>query len=250
MTSAGAAKVLKVAHSKSSDGVLPTEDSVRRGQYPAALCRYVYLYVPSEEPQGASVPARRNWPIAREFAAMSQTWRGQAIVESSGFVVETTLLDNAAQIRRNPGEAIPDYLNRLREIEHKVKLGQIKLQPQLTNDEICPQLLFEFNQSTLTAESTNTIDRKLASWLKMYPDIARAGLVAEGWADSIGTDEACRKVSLLRAQSVAEYISSTLGCKVTSAGKGKSFDPPNTSEENKQRNRRVVIKRAPVISKP
>ena len=148
------------------------------------------------------------------------------------------------EVRRQDGEPIADYLRRLGEIEAKVKLGKLTLLPKLTHDEICPQLAFDFNQSTLPAESSNTIDRKLASWLKMYPEIARGGLVAEGWADSIGTDEVCRKVSLQRAQTVAEYITSTLGCKVTAVGKGKSFDPPNTSEENKQQNRRVVIKRA------
>lgn len=244
MTNAKASKTLKVGHSKSSPHIAPTEASVRRGQYPAALCRYIYFYVPSEEPQGASVQARRNWPIAREFAAMSQTWRGQAVVESSGFVVETTLLDAAAKVLREDGEPIIAYLNRLREIERKVTSGQLKLQPKLTNDEICPQLLFEFNQWTLTPESVNIIDKKLASWLKMYPEIARGGLVAEGWADSVGSDEACQKVSLRRAETAAEYISSSLGVKVTPVGRGKSFDPPNTSEENKQQNRRVVIKRA------
>jgi outer membrane protein OmpA-like peptidoglycan-associated protein len=91
--------------------------------------------------------------------------------------------------------------------------------------------------------SSNIIDKKLASWLKMYPQIAKAGLVAEGWADSVGTDEACQKVSLKRARSVAEYVSSSLGCQVTAIGRGKSFNPPNDTEENKQKNRRVVIKR-------
>ncbi len=256
MTNAGAAKVLTVGHSKTTAYFAPTEETVRRGDYPSALRRFVYFYVPSEEPKGASVPARRNWPIAREFAAMSQTWRGQAIVESSGFIAETTTLDTAAQVRRLDGEPIVTYLARLADIERKVLSGKLKLLPKLTDDEICPQLEFEFNQSTLTAESSNTIDRKLASWLKMHPEIARGGLVAEGWADSIGTDEACRKVSLMRARTVADYITSTLGYKVTAIGKGKSFDPPNTNEENKQQNRRVVIKRAavpgksPLTSKP
>ena len=84
-----------------------------------------------------------------------------------------------------------------------------------------------------------------------YPQVGRAGLIVEGWADSVGTDEACLKVSLQRAQNVAQYITETLGCKATATGKGKSFDPPNTNEENKKQNRRVVIKSAPgVISGP
>lgn len=244
MTSVGAAKVLKVGDTKSSPHCAPSEDTVRRGTYPSALCRYVYFYVPAAEPNSPSVPARRNWPIAREFAAMSQTWRGQAIVESSGFVAETTTLDTAVSVRRLDREPLNDYLRRLGDIESKVRSGKIKLQPKLTDNEICPLILFEFNQSSLTAEALNIIDHKLASWLKMHPQIASAGLVAEGWADSFGTDEACRKVSLERARAAANYISSTLGCKVTPVGMGKSFNPPNSSEQNKQKNRRVVIKRA------
>jgi len=245
MTNVGKAKVLKVGDTKTSPHVAPTEDTVRRGEYPAALCRYVYFYVPVSEPQGASVPARLNWRIAREFAAMSQTWRGQAIVESSGFVAETSTLDLQVKVRRMEGEALPAYLVRLGGIERQVRSGQIKLQPKLIDDEICPLLLFDFNEWTLTAESTNIIDKKLASWLKMHPEIAKAGLIAEGWADSVGSDEACRKVSLKRAQTVAEFISSSLGIKISATGKGKSFNPPNNNEENKQKNRRVVIKRVP-----
>ena len=51
-----------------------------------------------------------------------------------------------------------------------------------------------------------------------------------------------RKVSLERAQNVAHYITDRLGCNVTAMGRGKSYDPPNTTEENKQQNRRVDLK--------
>ena len=81
----------------------------------------------------------------------------------------------------------------------------------------------------------------------MYPVAARAGLIAEGWADSVGSDDACRQVSLKRAETVASYISETLGFPVKAHGMGKSFDPPNNNEVNKQQNRRVVIKTAAPI---
>jgi outer membrane protein OmpA-like peptidoglycan-associated protein len=240
----GPAKVLKVGHEGSTTYSLPGEEEVRAGKYPAALCRYVYFYVPEQKPESPDVLARRNWPIAREFAEMSQNWRGQAIIASSGVITETTTLDEAGRARRIAGEPITKYLDRLRILEKKVRLRQIKMTPKLVNDEICPQLLFGFNQDVLTPESRNLIDKKLGPWLEMYPEIAKGGLVAEGWADSVGSDEACLKLSLKRAQNVADYISKTHRCKVTATGKGKSFDPPNTSEENKQRNRRVAIKRA------
>ncbi len=244
LNNAGDAKVLAIGNEGSSSYVLPSEDSVRRGAYPAALCRYVYFYVPASEPKTASVHALRNWRLAREFAAMSQTWRGQAIISSSGFITETPTLDAAVQIRKLANETEIAYLHRLTDIETKVRAGKIQLQPRLVDDEICPQLVFEFNQWALTPESVNIIEKKLVSWLAMHPEISRSGLVAEGWADSVGSDEACRKVSLKRAQAVAEYIESVSDVKVTAIGKGKSHDPPNTSEENKQKNRRVVVKRA------
>jgi outer membrane protein OmpA-like peptidoglycan-associated protein len=99
-----------------------------------------------------------------------------------------------------------------------------------------------FGLSAPSAESRNVIDRQLGSWLKMYPDAARTGLIAEGWSDSVGSDDVCMQLSLKRAQTVANYISQTLGVPVTAIGKGKSSELPNTSEVNKQQNRRVVIK--------
>ena len=248
MTGAGSAKVLKVGFEGSKNFSEPTEDSVRTGSYPTVLCRYVYFYVPMEKPD-TSLLARRNWEIARDFAEMSQNWRGQALVASSGFITETTMTDEGGQARRIAGEPILKYLQRLRELEKRVKSQEVQIQPKLTNDEICPRLLFEFNDGNLTPESRNIVDKKLGPWLKMYPAAAKGGLVVEGWADSVGSDEACQKVSLERAQNVAGYITDTLGYPAKAIGRGKSFDPPNTSETNKQQNRRVVIKRSASPSK-
>jgi len=116
------------------------------------------------------------------------------------------------------------------------------LKPKLTGDGICAQLLFESNRSTLTAESKNIIDRKLGPWLRIFPSAAKSGFIADGWSDSIGSDDVCQKVSLARAESVARYLDARLGCNATPAGRGKSFNPPNTSEENKQQNRRVDLR--------
>ncbi len=242
-TAAKPAKVLKVGQDGSPSFVWPGEDEVRAGKYPAPLCRYVYFYVPEEKPD-TSLMARRNWTIARQFAEQSQGWRGQAVIGSSGFVTETTTLDEAGQTRRIAGEPIAKYLERLRTIEKQVRANKLKISPKLSNGEVCPRLLFGFNQDFLTAESKNIIDRKLGPWLKMYPAVARDGLIVEGWADSVGSDEVCQKLSLQRAKNVAGYIADKHGCKVSPVGMGKSFDPPNEGEANKQLNRRVVIKRS------
>jgi phosphate transport system substrate-binding protein len=244
MTGAAGAKVLKVGYEGSQNFTQPTEETVRTGTYPTVLCRYVYFYVPVEKPD-TTLFARRNWEIARDFAEMSQNWRGQTLVASSGFITETTMTDEGGQARRIAGEPIQKYLNRLRDLEKKVKLQEVQITPKLTNDEICPRLLFEFNDGNLTPESRNIVDMKLGPWLKMYPTALKGGLIVEGWADSVGSDEACQKLSLERAQNVAAYITNTLGYPATAVGRGKSFDPPNTNETNKQQNRRVVIKRSP-----
>jgi outer membrane protein OmpA-like peptidoglycan-associated protein len=172
---------------------------------------------------------------------MSQTWLGQVIVENCGFVTETPALDEGGKARRLAGESIQQFLQRITELENQVRTQQTRIYPKLTNGEICPRLLFDFNESILTPESRNIIERQLGPWLKMYPAVAAGGLIVRGWADSVGTDEACRQVSLQRAQNVAAYLTRTLGYPVKAEGMGKSFDPPNTSELNKQQNRRVVI---------
>lgn len=244
MAMVGVAKVLKIGHEGSTNFHKPNEEAVRAGKYPPALCRYIYLYVPATPPKNFLGPVRENWPAAREFAEMTQTWRGQAIVANSGFITDTSALDEGGQVQRLKGESITDFLDRLRELERKVQLQQTRIQPKLIDNEICPRLVFDFNDSMLTAESKNIIEKQLGSWLKMYPAAAKAGLVAEGWADSVGSDEACVAVSKKRAEQVAGFISETHGLTVRAIGRGKSFDPPNSTEENKQLNRRVAIKLA------
>lgn len=250
MYNVGAARVLKIGQEGSPNFTEPGEENVRAGRYPAKLRRHVYFYVPAQKPSSLSLLARMNWELARDFAEHSQSWRGQAIIASSGFITDVAVADAEGQARRGNGESLEKFTQRLRDLERRAQLGQAKLQPRLFDDEICPQLLFDFGQRALTPESRNILDRKLAAWLKVFPDAARRGLIAEGWADSDGTDEACQKVSLQRAQKVAQYITENLGQRVTAIGRGKSFDPPNTDEDNKQLNRRVVVKLAPAPVTP
>ena len=245
MAKTAGAKVLKVAVDGSPNYYLPSAASVPSGQYPLALCRYVYFYVPPIKPNSFTVISRQNWETAREFAAMSQDWRGQAVVAASGFITETSNADDTGLSRRAEGEKIMDYLQRLGKLEKEAQTKQ-GLKPALADDVVCPRLVFQYNTWALTAESQDVIDLQLGSWLKMFPAAAKRGLVVEGWADSGDTDEAGRQASLKRAQLVATYLSQTLGVNATAVGKGKSSDVPDTSEENKQQNRRVVIKLASV----
>ena len=242
MSMIGGTRSLCIGHGGDTTAYPPSAETVRAGQYPAALCRHVYLYVPQNKPEGFTAESRMNWETARSFALLSQSWRGQAIAVACGFVPSIAILDHEGQLSQSESEAPLAYVERLAALERKIQSGKLVLKPALTDNAVCPRLLFETNQFSLTAESRNIIDLKLASWLKLYPASARAGFIVEGWSDSIGTDETCQQISARRAQVVASQLRSSLGLAVTAVGKGKSFFPPNTSEENKQINRRVVIR--------
>jgi len=187
--------VLKVGQEGSPNYTLPSEKTVQSGEYPPALCRYVYLYVPAAEPHSFTVAARENWERAREFAEMTQSWRDQAIVAASGFITETSNMDEAGKARRVPGEPIEQFIQRLTKLEQAAHGKNAGLKPKLTNDMICPRILFGSDEWILTPESKNVIDRQLGSWLKIYPAAAKNGLVAEGWTDSVGSDKACKELS-------------------------------------------------------
>ena len=251
MAMKGAARALSIGHGGTADFYQPSAETVRAGQYPAALCRHVYLYVPENKPEGFTAESRLNWETARSFALLSQTWRGQAIAAACGFVPSIAILDLEGQLLQTEGETALAYVERLAALDRKIQSGKLVLKPALSDNAVCPRLLFEANQFSLTAESRNIIDLKLASWLQLYPASARAGFTVEGWSDSIGTDATCLEISARRAQVVASQLRSSLGISVTPMGRGKSFFPPNTSEENKQINRRVVIRLAvPAAKEP
>jgi len=244
MAMADKARPLSIGHGGTEDFYQPSAETVRAGEYPAALCRYVYFYVPEIKPEGFTAESRLNWETARRFALQSQSWRGQAITANCGLVPGIAILDQEGQLRQAEGETPLAYVERLAALERKIESGKLVLHPTLTDNAVCPRLLFETNRFSLTSESHNVIDLALASWLKLYLASARGGFTVEGWSDSIGTDEYCQEISAQRAQVVASQLRSSLGLKVTTVGKGKSFFPPNTSEENKQINRRAVIRLA------
>lgn len=97
---------------------------------------------------------------------------------------------------------------------------------------------FKFNDATLTPESQLYLD-DLAKMLKQ-----NQGLKVEvvGHTDDIGTEEANRIISEKRAQIVINYLESkgikSDRLKLTAKGKSEPV-APNSTEENKAKNRRV-----------
>ena len=104
------------------------------------------------------------------------------------------------------------------------------------------KVLFDFNKFTLKDEAKKALD-VVGAFIK-EKNIKQIRVI--GYTDNIGSDEYNLKLSLQRAQSVADYL---INCAKIDAklfkieGKGKANPiAPNDSDENRAKNRRVEIK--------
>lgn len=101
-------------------------------------------------------------------------------------------------------------------------------------------ILFDFDRATIRSEFLAELDE----WAKyfMVNPAARAQVI--GHTDSTGPEDYNQKLSERRAQAVADYL---LGkgidpTRITTVGFGESQPvAPNTSDENRQKNRRVEL---------
>lgn len=101
-------------------------------------------------------------------------------------------------------------------------------------------ILFDVNKSDLRPEAKTNL-QKLAVILNKYPDTK---IVIEGHTDSDGTEEYNLNLSRLRAQSVANFVSTNQvdPTRFTIMGYGESQPvAENTTADGKQANRRVEI---------
>ena len=101
-------------------------------------------------------------------------------------------------------------------------------------------ILFDVNKAELRGDARTNIE-KLAVILNKYPDTK---IVVEGHTDSDGSDDYNLKLSQLRAQSVANQMSSAQvdPTRFTIMGYGESQPAAdNSTSEGKQANRRVEI---------
>jgi len=104
-----------------------------------------------------------------------------------------------------------------------------------------PDVLFDFAKYEVK-ENFVQILKNLANTLKNYNQV---DIVVEGYTDDIGSDEYNKKLSELRAKEVAKILieSGVDPKRVSYVGYGKSKPKvPNTSEENRAKNRRVEIR--------
>jgi len=119
-----------------------------------------------------------------------------------------------------------------------VKFEEEKCQVNLT---MSSGILFDFDSYSLKPEAVRVLD-EVASYVLNNP---YRKVVVEGHTDSSGSEEYNLKLSKQRAQSVANYLISkgVEPGKVEVIGYGESRPKyPNTTEENRAKNRRVEIK--------
>jgi len=101
-------------------------------------------------------------------------------------------------------------------------------------------VLFAFNSANLTPQAMQSLD-SVANVLNHYPE---STVVVTGHTDDIGKDAYNQRLSEQRAESVAKYLAQrgVNPARISQQGMGKRAPKfPNTSEENRARNRRVEL---------
>jgi len=105
------------------------------------------------------------------------------------------------------------------------------------------RVLFAFNAATLSPEAAGNLN-KVAEALKSS-DLASYCFRIEGHADNVGGDPYNQSLSERRAASVVQYLADRLGveaARLLAVGYGESRPiDNNTTEEGRQKNRRVQI---------
>ncbi len=104
------------------------------------------------------------------------------------------------------------------------------------------EVLFDLGKSVLKQEGVEAV-KKLAVQLQTMPN---AIINIDGYTDDIGANDANIKLSLQRAQAVSEILKQELknktGFVFKEIGKGNANPTvPNTTDENRKKNRRVEI---------
>lgn len=104
------------------------------------------------------------------------------------------------------------------------------------------EVLFDLGKADLKPAGITAV-KNLAKQLQAIPN---AQINVDGYTDDIGTDEANIKLSLQRAEAVSTILKQELKAKASfvykEMGKGKANpSAPNTTDENRKKNRRVEI---------
>ncbi len=123
----------------------------------------------------------------------------------------------------------------------EAECAEVERQKDKITIRMCSRALFDFNQFNLKPDAEIVLSGIKSALLDHYPN---SPLTVEGYTDNVGTAPYNLKLSKDRAQSVAQWMlqQGIPGARVTPTGYGKGKPRyPNTTEENRARNRRVEI---------
>jgi len=101
---------------------------------------------------------------------------------------------------------------------------------------------FDFNSSQLDPSGRSILDR-IAAALNQYPDV---NIEVAGYTDSVGNDAYNLRLSQQRAEAVRDFLigKGVAASRLSAKGYGEA-DPiaSNDTEEGRERNRRVVLRK-------
>jgi outer membrane protein OmpA-like peptidoglycan-associated protein len=123
----------------------------------------------------------------------------------------------------------------------EAECAEVERHPDKIIIRMCSRALFDFNHFDLKPDALAVLAGIKKSLIDQYPD---APLGIEGYTDDVGTVPYNLKLSMNRAQSVAQWLQQQgiAAARLKPVGYGKAKPRfPNTSEENRARNRRVEI---------
>ena len=191
-----------------SSSFFPTIFSVRTEDYP--LSRRLFFYIPEYT----------NNQYVNEFINFAKSGEGQRIVEKIGFVSMEIKQAEEGDKAMNPDARY--------------------LQTTSFSERLSFNFRFRFGSSDLDNKSMDDLDR-LTTYLS-DPERKYYHVLLLGFADGIGSDEACYTVALNRATTISDKLIQR-GIKpfsVTSLGKTNPVRDNNT-EAGREKNRRVEV---------
>lgn len=197
--------------------------------------------------KGRVVDAKTNQPLAATLELVNLgTNRSETQVSSDATTGEftATLTDGGAYglFVNRPGYFYKSLtFDYSRESETGPQRLDVRLEPLRTNaSEVLNNLFFDTGEYALQEKSTPELD-KLVRLLRENP---RLRLEIAGHTDDVGDDRRNLDLSLKRARSVMEYLTAhgIAAGRITSQGYGETRPVvPNTSDENRARNRRIEV---------
>ncbi len=217
-----------------------TPDAYQNFSYTAGLTFHFGGATPAIKPlapNGREEVAQAAFP-SQPVAALSEAEMAEKT--AGGQVVEETvsMMDSAD----SDGDGILDTLDRCPGTPEGVLVDHLGCPPVLEQPR---SLVLDIRFASGKTEIAPEFHQELAAAAEFIKQTGGSSTVVEGHTDSIGSAEANRRLSLLRAESVRNYLVKNFsinGDRIRAAGFGEEWPvADNSTPEGRSLNRRVVL---------